>query len=70
MAEETKTEETKGKVAEKVKMILKMLLGIALVIVGIGLVWIWRQDVLALIRGGIGLVVILAGIIAIAIARE
>lgn len=75
MAEEVKeTKETKE--AEKTdtgkvfKTMLKVLLGIALLLVGLWLLWAWKSDLLILIRGGIGLFLILAGLITLAIAKE
>jgi hypothetical protein len=63
-------EEEKGKLAEKVKMALKILLGIVLIALGLGGIWVWRGAVLQVIRGCIGFILILAGIIFIAIAKE
>lgn len=63
-------EEEKGKLAEKAKMALKILLGIVLIALGLGGIWIWRGTVLQVIRGCIGFILILAGIIFIAIAKE
>jgi len=69
MAEEIKeAEKTDG--GKVFKTILKVLLGLCLLAVGIALVWIWRGDLLVLIKGGLGLFLILAGIIALAIAKE
>lgn len=66
MAEETK--EKKAKVS--VKTIGKMLIGIILIVLGLGTLIIWRGELLALIKGCIGLILIMAGAIAIAIAKE
>jgi len=49
---------------------LKIILGIVLILLGVAGIVIWFSDVLALIRGGIGIVVLLAGVIALAIAKE
>jgi hypothetical protein len=75
MAEEIKeTKETKevektdtGKVF---KTMLKVLLGIALLLVGLWLLLVWKQDLFVLIKGGMGLFLILAGLITLAIAKE
>lgn len=74
MAEEAKEtkepEKEKADAGKGVKTLLKYLLGIALVVVGVWLVWVWRNDLLVLVRGGLGLFLILAGAITIAIAKE
>jgi len=49
---------------------VKIILGIVLILLGIAGIVIWFSDVLTLIRGGIGIVVLLAGVIALAIAKE
>jgi len=46
---------------------IKIIMGIVLIGLGIFTIFIWWNDVLALIRGGLGLVLILAGLIAFAI---
>ncbi|MBI5699654.1 hypothetical protein HZC35_05000 [Candidatus Saganbacteria bacterium] len=46
---------------------IKILIGVALVALGIYLIVIWWGDVLALIRGGLGMGLILAGLIFFAI---
>lgn len=72
MAEEVKEtkEPEKAEAGKGAKTLLKYVLGIALVAAGVGLVWAWRDDLLALVRGGLGLFLILAGAITIAIAKE
>lgn len=47
--------------------ILKIIIGIALILVGAYTIYLWWGDVLTLIRGGIGLAIILAGLIAFAL---
>ena len=47
--------------------ILKIIIGLVLIALGIYLIWLWWGDVLALIRGGLGLTLILAGLIFFAI---
>ena len=64
MAEEKKS--AKGATA----MILKIILGIVLVVLGLGAIITWRQDVLSLIKGTLGVVIVLGGIICFAIAKE
>jgi hypothetical protein len=52
------------------KMILKIILGIALVALGVLSLIIWWKDLLVLIKGAVGAVLILAGIVCFAIAKE
>jgi hypothetical protein len=52
------------------KVILKVIVGIALIILGLLGIWTWRLDVLALIKGSAGLILILAGLICFLIAKE
>lgn len=73
--EEKKLEEQKTDLEESTKSAifktaLKIAIGIILIVLGVGLIWYWRQDVLALIRACIGPFAILVGLILIAIARE
>ena len=49
---------------------LKIILGIVLILLGIAGIVIWFPAVLTLIKGAIGIVVLLAGVIALAIAKE
>lgn len=50
--------------------LLKFLLAIILVLLGIWTIFLWWADLLVLLRGSIGLLLILAGIIAFAIALD
>jgi hypothetical protein len=50
--------------------LLKFLLAIILVSLGVWTIFLWWADLLVLLRGGIGLLLILAGIIAFAIALD
>ncbi len=77
MPEELKPEEKKEEEEPKrekakavVKTILKVILGIVLIALGVWLVWIWRRDLLMVIKGCLGLFLVLAGIITLAIAKE
>lgn len=77
MAEEVKeVKETKEPEKEKTdsdkvfKTILKVLLGIAFLVLGVVLLWIWRGDLLILIKGCVGPFLVLAGVITLAIAKE
>ncbi len=52
------------------KKLLGILIGLALIVVGVVAVVVWWQDVLGLIRGFIGAFLALIGAITIAIAKE
>ena len=69
MVEEEK-KAAKKSAKEVVGKILKVILGIALVVLGIWGIYLWRVDVLTIIRGAVGVVFLLAGIICFAIAKE
>lgn len=70
MAEEVKQEEKKYEAKNIVSTIFKVILG--LVFLGLGLLAIvgWWSHVWTVIRGCLGLFLILAGIITLAIAKE
>ncbi len=61
--------EKKG-LSQATKTALKVLLGIALLAVGAWLIWLWKWDVWTVIKGFVGIVVIFAGVIFLAIAKE
>ncbi len=67
MAEE-KTEKKQAGVNPKT--ILKIIVGAILIIIGIALVIYWWRPLFILIKGCIGLFLIMAGAITIAIAKE
>lgn len=50
--------------------ILKVLVGIVLIALGAWTIYLWWGELLTLIRGGIGLVLILAGLIAFALVAD
>lgn len=50
--------------------LLKVLIGVVLVALGAWTIYLWRGDLIALIRGGIGLALILAGLIAFALIAD
>ncbi len=52
------------------KSALKVILGIAFLAVGAWLVWLWKWEVLTLIKGCLGMLVILAGVVFLAMAKE
>jgi len=72
MAEEAKKAEEKKECCAggAIKMIMKIIIGIALVLIGAILWWKWRADFLSLIKGFLGPFLILAGVIFFAIAKE
>jgi len=47
--------------------VIKIAIGIIFICLGCYTIFIWWNDVLALIRGGLGLALILAGLIAFAV---
>jgi len=49
---------------------IKVVIGIVLIVIGLAALIKWRLDLLILIRGCVGLFLIMAGAIAIAIAKE
>lgn len=50
--------------------LLKVLIGLVLVGLGAWTIYLWWPDLLVLIRGGIGLVLIMAGLIAFALVAD
>ncbi len=63
-------DEQKKGISGGIKIALKVILGIILLAAGAWLIWLWRWDVLIVIRGFVGIGVILAGVIFLAIAKE
>ena len=63
-------DEQKKNTTQAVKTALKIISGIVFLAVGVRLVWLWRWDVLTVIKGFVGIAVILAGVILLAIAKE
>ncbi|MCX5697055.1 MAG: hypothetical protein NTU54_03655 [Candidatus Omnitrophica bacterium] len=71
MAEEVKQEEKKCcDVKKTMSTILKVLLGLVFLALGVLAIIRWWGDLLTLIKGGIGLFLLLAGVITLAIAKE
>jgi uncharacterized membrane protein HdeD (DUF308 family) len=71
MAQEEKTNEVNaGKEAANAKTVLKMVIGGIVVVLGVIAVIVWVQDLFTVIRGFIGLFLVMAGAIVIAIAKE
>jgi hypothetical protein len=50
--------------------LLKVLVGIILIAIGAWAIYAWWSDLLVLIRGGIGLFLILCGLIAFALVAD
>lgn len=72
MAEEIKQEEKKEKVDAKkiISTIFKVILGLVFLILGVLAIWVWRGQLWVVIRGCIGLFLVLAAVITFAIAKE
>lgn len=70
MAEEIKQEEKKGNVKKVLSTILKVILGLAFLALGVLAIMAWKSDLLVVIKGCLGLFLLLAGIITLAIAKE
>ena len=70
MAEEVKQEEKKTDVKKIFSTILKVVLGLVFLALGALAVIRWWGILLMLIKGCIGLFLILAGVITLAIAKE
>ena len=67
-ANEKKVDEKKVSICSKPS--IKVIIGIVLIIIGLAAVISWWPNLLALLKGCIGLILIMAGAIAIAIAKE
>ncbi len=70
MAEEVKTDAAKENGKKTLATILKVILGLAFLILGALLVYRGWFHLLNLIKGSVGLFFLLAGIITLAIAKE
>ena len=70
MAEEVKQEEKKVDVKQIFWTIFKVILGLVFLGLGVLAVITWWQSLLLVIKGCVGLFLILAGIITLAIAKE
>jgi len=69
MAEEAKQEE-KVDTKNMMSTVLKIILGIVFLVLGLLAILGWRADLLVVIRGCIGLFLVLAAVITFAIAKE
>lgn len=70
MAEELKQEEQKADVKKTASTIFKVILGLAFLILGVLAIIKWIDALWTVVTGCIGLFLILAGIITLAIAKE
>jgi hypothetical protein len=70
MADDLKQEEKKADAKKTISTILKIILGLAFLVLGIWAIVAWWSDLLLVIRGCIGLFLVLAAIITFAIAKE
>jgi len=70
MAEEVKQEEKKANVKKVISTIFKVILGLVFLVLGILAIVTWWKDLLLVVRGCIGLFLVLAAIITFAIAKE
>ena len=70
MAEEVKQEEKKPETKGVFSTIFKVILGLALLVLGVWAIIAWREDLLTVIRGCVGGFLILAGAITLAIAKD
>jgi len=52
------------------KAALKVVFGLVLLVLGVLAIAVWWQDLLTLIKGAIGIILILAGVVSLAIAKE
>lgn len=69
MAEEEK-QEAKKESANVLSVIFKVVLGLVFLGLGCIAIYSWRSDLLVVIKGCIGLFLVLAGVITLAIAKE
>jgi uncharacterized membrane protein len=70
MAEEVKQEEKKADVKKAISTIFKVILGLLFLVLGVLAIIKWLPNLLSVIKGCIGLFLILAGLITLAIAKD
>jgi len=70
MAEEVKQEEKKTDVKKIFSTIFKVILGLAFLLLGVLAIMRWMGNLLVVIKGCVGLFLLLAGMITLAIAKE
>ncbi|MFA4984594.1 MAG: hypothetical protein WC559_04760 [Candidatus Omnitrophota bacterium] len=70
MAEEIKQEEKKLDTKKLFWTVFKVVLGLVFLVLGVWAIVAWWQYLLMVVRGCIGLFLLLAGVITLAIAKE
>ena len=70
MAEEEKKEMEKKPTSEAAKTFFKIILGLIFVIGGIALAIFWWKDLWTVVKGTLGLFLVMVGAIILAIAKE
>jgi hypothetical protein len=70
MAEDVKQNEQKGDSKNVMATIFKVILGLVFLALGGYFIFRWRAELLILIKGCVGMFLILAGLITLAIAKE
>jgi fatty acid desaturase len=70
MAEEVKQEEKKEEAKKVMSTVFKVILGLVFLALGVMAILRWWPHLLTIIKGSIGLFLLLAGIITLAIAKE
>jgi hypothetical protein len=70
MADELKQEEKMAGAKKAMGTLLKVILGLAFLLLGVLAILRWRGDLLLVIKGCIGPFLLLVGVITLAIAKE
>lgn len=70
MADEIKQEEKKVDIKKTLSTIFKVILGLVFLVLGVSAIIRWLPALLSVIKGCIGLFLILAGLITLAIAKD
>jgi len=70
MAEEIKQEEKKVDIKNTLSTIFKVILGLVFLVLGVLAIIKWLPQLLSVIKGCVGLFLILAGLITLAIAKD
>lgn len=70
MADEIKQEEKKVDIKKTLSTIFKVILGLVFLVLGVSAIIRWLPQLFSVIKGCIGLFLILAGLITLAIAKD
>lgn len=70
MAEETKKEEKKVDVSKLAGTVFKIILGVVFLALGAWAIIVWFPELKTVFKGCVGLFLVLAGLITLAIAKE